>query len=114
MRRRGWFCPAMSRRRPRRRGRAYLPSRRTAPAKNAAGAYANGYTATGAKATQGVTIAADPDVLPMGTEIELDGHTYTVQDTGGAIAGNRLDLYFDSHEDALRWGVREKTVRWAG
>ena len=65
------------------------------------------------KATQGVTIAADPDVLPMGTEVELDGHTYTVQDTGGAIAGNRLDLYFDSHDDALQWGVREKIVRWA-
>ena len=84
------------------------------PCEKCCGAYANGYTATGEKATQGVTIAADPDVLPMGTEIELDGHTYTVQDTGGAIAGNRLDLYFDSHEDALRWGVREKIVRWAG
>lgn len=83
------------------------------PCEKCCGAYANGYTATGAKATQGVTIAADPDVLPMGTEIELDGHTYTVQDTGGAIAGNRLDLYFDSHEDALQWGVREKIVRWA-
>lgn len=84
------------------------------PCEKCCGAYANGYTATGEKAIQGVTIAADPDVLPMGTEIELDGHTYTVQDTGGAIAGNRLDLYFDSHEDALRWGVREKIVRWAG
>ena len=84
------------------------------PCEKCCGAYANGYTATGEKATQGVTIAADPDVLPMGTEIELDGHTYTVQDTGGAIAGNRLDLYFDSHEDALQWGVREKIVRWAG
>lgn len=83
------------------------------PCEKCCGAYANGYTATGEKATQGVTIAADPDVLPMGTEIELDGHTYTVQDTGGAIAGNRLDLYFDSHEDALQWGVREKIVRWA-
>ncbi len=81
------------------------------PCEKCCGAYANGYTATGAKATQGVTIAADPDVLPMGTEIELDGHTYTVQDTGGAIAGNRLDLYFDRHEDALQWGVREKVVR---
>lgn len=80
------------------------------PCEKCCGAYANGYTATGA---QGVTIAADPDVLPMGTEIELDGHTYTVQDTGGAIAGNRLDLYFDNHEDALQWGVREKIVRWA-
>ena len=83
------------------------------PCEKCCGAYANGYTATGEKATQGVTIAADPDVLPMGTKIELDGHTYTVQDTGGAIAGYRLDLYFDSHEDALRWGVREKIVRWA-
>lgn len=83
------------------------------PCEKCCGAYANGYTATGEKAIQGVTIAADPDVLPMGTEIEMDGHTYTVQDTGGAIAGNRLDLYFDSHEDALRWGVREKIVRWA-
>lgn len=82
------------------------------PCEKCCGAYANGYTATGAKATQGVTVAADPDVLPMGTEIELDGHTYTVQDTGGAIAGYRLDLYFDSHEDALQWGVREKIVRW--
>ena len=83
------------------------------PCEKCCGAYANGYIATGAKATQGVTIAADPDVLPMGTEIELDGHTYTVQDTGGDIAGNRLDLYFDSHDDALQWGVREKIVRWA-
>lgn len=83
------------------------------PCEKCCGAYANGYTATGEKATQGVTIAADPDVLPMGTEIELDGHTYTVQDTGGAIKGNRLDLYFDNHEDALRWGVQEKIVRWA-
>lgn len=82
------------------------------PCEKSRGAYANGYTATGEKAIQGVTIAADPDVLPMGTEIELDGHTYTVQDTGGAISGNRLDLYFDSHEDALQWGVREKIVRW--
>lgn len=83
------------------------------PCEKCCGAYANGYTATGVKATQGVTVAADPAVLPMGTEIELDGHTYTVQDTGGAIAGNRLDLYFDNHEDALRWGVQEKMVRWS-
>ena len=82
------------------------------PCEKCCGAYANGYTATGAKATQGVTVAADPAVLPMGTEIQIDGHTYTVQDTGGAIKGYRLDLYFDSHEDALQWGVQEKTVQW--
>jgi len=48
----------------------------------------------------------------MGTEVEIDGHIYIAQDVGGAISGNRIDLYFDSHEDALQWGVREKTVRW--
>lgn len=84
------------------------------PCQKCCGEYANGYTATGAKATQGVTIATDPDVIPMGTEVEIDGHIYIAQDVGGAISGNRIDLYFDSHEDALQWGVREKIVRWAG
>ena len=83
------------------------------PCEKCCGAYSNGYTATGAKATQGVTIATDPDVIPMGTEVEIDGHIYIAQDVGGAISGNRIDLYFDSHEDALQWGVREKTVRWS-
>lgn len=82
------------------------------PCEKCCGTYANGYTSTGAKATQGVTIATDPDVTPMGTEVEIDGHIYIAQDVGGAINGNRIDLYFDSHEDALRWGVQEKTVRW--
>ena len=82
------------------------------PCEKCCGEYANGYTATGAKATQGVTIATDPDVIPMGTEVEIDGHIYIAQDVGGAINGNRIDLYFDSHEDALQWGVREKIVRW--
>ena len=82
------------------------------PCEKCCGEYANGYTATGEKATQGVTIATDPDVIPMGTEVEIDGHIYIAQDVGGAISGNRIDLYFDSHEDALQWGVQEKTVRW--
>lgn len=82
------------------------------PCEKCCGEYANGYTATGSKATQGVTIATDPDVIPMGAEVEIDGHIYIAQDVGGAISGNRIDLYFDSHEDALQWGVQEKTVRW--
>lgn len=53
-------------------------------------------------------------MIPLGTEVEIDGHIYIAQDVGGAISGDRIDLYFDSHEDALRWGVREKIVRWAG
>lgn len=84
------------------------------PCEKCCGAYSNGYTATGAKATQGVTIATDPDVIPLGTEVEIDGHIYIAQDVGGAVSGNRIDLYFDSHDDALQWGVQEKTARWNG
>ena len=67
-------------------------------------------TASGAEAVEGVTIAADTNILPFGTEIRLNGDTYTVQDTGGAIRGSRLDLYFDSHEDALAFGVQKLNV----
>lgn len=70
----------------------------------------DGITASGAKAVEGVTVAADPKVIPMGTEIIIDGHEYIVQDTGGAIKGNRIDVYFDSHQDALEFGVQYKNI----
>ena len=66
----------------------------------------DGITASGTKATQGRTIAADPRYYPYGTKIKLNGKTYIVEDCGGAIKGNRIDMYFDSHQDALQWGVR--------
>lgn len=67
-------------------------------------------TASGAKAVEGVTVAADTSLLPFGTTVRIDGQEYTVQDTGGAIQGKRLDLYFENHEDALQWGVKTKEV----
>lgn len=69
------------------------------------------YTASGAVARQGVTVAADPGVLPMGTVIEIDGlGQRVVQDTGSAIKGYKLDLYFADHDAALAWGRQERTV----
>ncbi len=70
----------------------------------------DGITASGTKATAGRTIAADPDVLPMGSTVIIDGHTYTVEDVGGAIEGNRIDIFMDSHEEALQAGVRTVEV----
>ena len=61
-------------------------------------------------AKQGVTVAADTDVLPFGTVILIDGHEYIVQDRGGAIKGNRIDVYFESHEEALEFGVQYKEI----
>ncbi|MFR5877096.1 MAG: 3D domain-containing protein [Eubacterium sp.] len=67
----------------------------------------DGITASGVKAKQGVTIASDWNVLPNGTIVEIDGiGTYEVQDKGGAIKGNKIDIYFDSHADAVQFGVR--------
>lgn len=70
-----------------------------------------GVTASGTKARYG-TIAADTSVLPFGTVIEVPGYGYgRVEDRGGAIKGSRLDLWFPSHEAALKWGRKKIKVR---
>lgn len=74
------------------------------------GEYADGVTASGTIPAEGRTIAADPDVLPMGSTVIIDGHTYTVEDVGGAIKGNRIDIFMNSHEEALKAGVRTAEV----
>ena len=66
------------------------------------------YTASGAIAKAGVTIAADWDVMPKGTQVYIEGiGSRTVQDRGGAIKGNIIDIYFDTHEEALQFGRQE-------
>ena len=69
------------------------------------GSHANGYTASGTRATAGRTVAA-PSNLPYGTKLNINGRTYVVEDRGGAIKGNRIDVYVNSHSEALAWGVR--------
>lgn len=64
-----------------------------------------GRTASGTKATAGRTVAA-PAKFAFGTKLNIGGKTYTVEDRGGAIKGNRIDIYVSSHSAALQWGVR--------
>lgn len=76
---------------------------------------AYGITASGTEATQGRTIATDPSVIPTGMVVYfegIDGLTggYIAEDTGAAIKGNKIDLFFDSHQDALEWGVQSREV----
>ena len=73
----------------------------------------NGITASGTKAKQGRTVAVDPRYIPYGTEIIIDGQTYIAEDCGGAIKGNRIDLFFDSHSEAESFGKQTKIVRIA-
>lgn len=71
----------------------------------------NPTTASGSPVIPGVTVAADPAVLPLGTRVYIDGiGERVVQDTGGAIQGNEIDLAVESHAEALAWGVQHKGV----
>ncbi|MGM0867850.1 MAG: ubiquitin-like domain-containing protein [Bacillota bacterium] len=73
----------------------------------------SGYTATGInlKSNPNVkVIAVDPSVIPLGTKVYVEGYGYAVAaDTGGAIKGNKIDVFFPSKSDAYRWG--RKTIK---
>lgn len=71
----------------------------------------NGITASGVKAVEGVTIAADPSI-PFGTQIYIPalGQAFTVQDRGSAITKDKLDVFMENRKDAMRFGVRTVEV----
>lgn len=70
-----------------------------------------GQTASGKKAKVG-TIAADTSKYPFGTVMYIPGYGYgTVQDRGGAIKGEHIDLFFKNHKAALKWGKQQKQVQ---
>lgn len=75
-----------------------------------------GITATGTRAKVG-TIAVDPKVIPLGTEVYIEGlggaKNYgfaTAEDTGGAIKGKIIDLYFNTHKETVNWGRQQVNV----
>ena len=69
----------------------------------------NGRTASGTTATAGRTVAASSK-FAFGTKLNIGGHVYTVEDRGGAINGNKIDIFVNSHAEALAWGVRYLNV----
>ena len=64
------------------------------------------YGAIGEELKEGYSIAVDPDVIPYGTEVIINGHIYKAQDCGGGIKGNEIDIYFENHDEALNFGVQ--------
>lgn len=75
------------------------------------GYWSGGPTASGTMPEAGRTVAADWSVIPAGTEIYIDSLGWrTVEDTGSGITGDKLDIFMESHQAALEWGVRELEV----
>lgn len=68
------------------------------------------YGAIGVELIAGVSIAVDPKVIPYRSEVVIDGKTYIAHDTGGAIKGNRIDVYHNNHEEALNFAMRNAEV----
>lgn len=68
------------------------------------------YTYRGSYLRKGL-VAVDPSVIALGTRLYIPGYGFAVaDDIGGAIKGNKIDLAFDSHEEALAFGVQRIKV----
>jgi len=80
------------------------------PCEKCCGEWADGITYTGTVATAGRTVAVDPSVIPLGSTVRINGHDYIAEDIGGAIKENRIDVFFDSHQAALQFGVQYADV----
>jgi len=86
------------------------------PCPRCCGPQAQGITASGKSVeyNSGKFIAADTRLLPFGTRVSIpgyhEGQPVEVIDRGGAIKGNKLDVFFPTHEEALQWGRQTVTV----
>lgn len=75
------------------------------------GKWSGGATKSGVMPKAGRTIAVDPKVIPLGSKVEVNGKVYVAEDTGSAINGNIIDIFFNTHNEALNWGRQKVNVR---
>ena len=69
----------------------------------------DGLTATGLPVTPGV-VAVDPEVIPLGSTVIIDGQAYLAADTGGAVRGNHVDIAVATHQEAEDLGTTTADV----
>lgn len=69
-----------------------------------------GITKSGTLPQEGRTIAVDPTVIPLGSEVYFDGEIYIAEDIGGAIKGNIIDLFYGTEQASIDYGVQYHTV----
>lgn len=75
-------------------------------------AYAHGTTTRSGTPVRWGVVAVDPDVIPLGSRILIDGYdtVFVAEDTGGGVRGTHVDVYFPDVGSALRFGVQHRTV----
>jgi 3D (Asp-Asp-Asp) domain-containing protein len=75
----------------------------------------SGITATGVNIKDNPdkkVISVDPSVIPLGSEVYVEGYGYAVAaDTGGAIKGNKIDVFIPDKQDAINWGKQQVEVK---
>jgi len=69
----------------------------------------DGITATGIPVAPGI-VAVDPEVIPIGSTVIIDGLSYLAADTGELIQGNRIDIAVPTHAEAEAFGTRTAAV----
>mgnify|MGYP002796961110 FL=1 len=69
----------------------------------------DGLTATGIPVTPGV-VAVDPEVIPLGSTVIIDGQAYLAADTGGTVRGSHVDIAVATHQEAEDLGVTTADV----
>ena len=82
------------------------------PCEKCCGRFADGITASGHVIKPGDRFVAAPKDMKFGTMVTIPGYgKVSVEDRGGAITDGRLDVYFDTHQEALEWGVKILEVK---
>lgn len=79
------------------------------PCAECCGRWADGVTASGLPAGPGI-VAVDPDVIPLGSTVIIDGLKYLAADTGSGVTGNHIDVCLASHWEIVEHGVRTAEV----
>lgn len=79
----------------------------------------DGITASGRTATPYVSVAVDPGIIPLGSDVLVDYgdgeiNYYRADDTGSGVTGDHIDLCVQSYDEAVQLGVRTATVYWIG
>lgn len=69
-----------------------------------------GITKTGTVPIVGRTVAVDPEVIPLGSTVIIDGQEYIAEDIGGAIKGNIIDMFVGTEDISKYYGVKYKEV----